>query len=331
MTQPDSSAKCESAGNESTRITVEGIKRAAAMIDPQFLNTPQVEFDSIAKETGVHVVLKIETLNPIRSFKGRGTSYFTACLRDSQALVTASAGNFGQGLAFASRSKGINLTVFAAQTANPLKIERMRDFGAEVILTGHDFEEAKAAARDYAAAKGARFVEDGRDAAISEGAGTIATELLESPKPFDAILVPVGNGALINGIGTWVKRHAPKTAIIGVCASGAPAMARSWRSGKVENAAADTIADGVAVRVPVAEAVEQMRNVVDDILLVEDAAIVQAMRLILHHAGLVTEPAGALAFAALLVHGSAYTGRQVAAPLCGANITPEQFRAWLST
>ena len=329
MTQP-AKENCESPGNERTRITAEGIERAVAMIDAQFLNTPQVEFESIAKETGVHIVLKIETLNPIRSFKGRGASYFIAGLRDLRALVTASAGNFGQGLAFAGRSKGINVTVFAAKTANPLKIACMRDFGAEVVLVGQDFDEAKSAAREYAVARDTRFVEDGRDAAISEGAGTIAIELLDSQKPFDAILVPVGNGALINGIGSWVKKHAPETSVIGVCASGAPAMARSWRSGKVENAASETIADGVAVRVPIAEAVAHMRNVVDDVLLVEDAAIVQAMRLILHHAGLVTEPAGALGVAGALTHRTRFIGRRIAVPLCGANITPEQFRTWLT-
>jgi threonine dehydratase len=144
------------------------------VIDPQFLNTPQVEFDSLAKEIGVELLLKIETLNPIRSFKGRGASYLTSCMRDSRALVAASAGNFGQGLAHAGRTRGISVTVFAAETANPLKVARMRDFGADVVLVGRDFDEAKSAARDFAAEQDARFVEDGRDSEIAEGAGTIA-------------------------------------------------------------------------------------------------------------------------------------------------------------
>lgn len=327
MTRPVSAEKFES--QRSGAISIAGIERAASVIDPQFLNTPQVEFDSIAKEIGVDLLLKIETLNPIRSFKGRGASYLTFRMRDSRALVAASAGNFGQGLAYAGRATGISVTVFTAETANPLKVARMRDFGSDVVLVGRDFDDSKLAARDYAAEKGARFVEDGRESEINEGAGTIALELLESKRPLDAILVPVGNGALINGIGTWVKAHAPETSVIGVCASGAPAMERSWRSGTIETSATETIADGVAVRVPVAEAVEQMRKVVDDVLLVDDSTILEAMRFILHHAGLVTEPAGALGVAAALAYRSRFTGRHVAVPICGANITPDQFRSWL--
>ena len=275
------------------------------------------------------MVLKVETLNPVRSFKGRGAYYYVHRLPERTPLVVPSAGNFGQGLAHAARAHGIPLTVFAAETANPLKVARMRELGAEVVLAGQDFDAAKVAARAHAERLGSRFIEDGRDPPISEGAGTIAVELLRWPQPFDAILVALGNGAMLNGIGTWVRAHAPQTRVIGVCARGAPAMERSWRSGRVETTAAvETIADGIGVRVPVPDALTDMRGLVDEVLLVDDATILRAMRLLLHHTGLLAEPSGAVGVAVVLAHRERFAGQRLATPLCGGNVTAEQFQAW---
>ncbi len=311
------------------RLSLDRIAEAASAIDPLFRDSPQLECEPLSRALGAALVLKVETLNPIRSFKGRGAHYYVHRLADRTPLVVPSAGNFGQGLAHAARARSIPLTVFAAETANPLKVARMREFGAEVVLVGEDFDGAKAAARSHAADRGLRFVEDGRDPPISEGAGSMAVELLRWPQPFDAVLVALGNGAMINGIGTWVKAHSPATRVIGVCASGAPAMERSWRSGRLETTpAVATIADGIAVRVPVPEALEDMRDVVDEVLLVEDGAILTAMRLLLHHAGLLIEPAGAAGVAAVVAHRGLFAGQRVAVPLCGGNVTREQFNAW---
>ena len=138
------------------------------------------------------------------------------------------------------------------------------------------------------------MVEDGREPEISEGAGSIAVELLARGDAFDAVLVPLGNGALLNGMARWIKASSPATAVVGVCSAGADAMARSWRAGTVvESASADTIADGIAVRVPVPEAVADMHGQVDDVLLVDDEALHQAMDSLERHAGLIAEPAGA--------------------------------------
>jgi threonine dehydratase len=314
---------------QNPKLSVPRIEEAMSVMDPVFRNTPQISCDPLSREAGADIVLKVETLNPIRSFKGRGTDYFVHCLEDRTPLVTASAGNFGQGLAYAARKRGLGLEVFAAENANPLKVDRMRDLGAKVTLTGSDFDAAKAAAREYAERTERRLVEDGREAAISEGAGTIGLELLRLEKTLDAIVVPVGNGAMINGIGTWVKAHLPGTRIIGVCAAGAPAMERSWRSSQVMvTAEANTIADGIAVRVPVPVAVEHMKDTVDDVLLIDDATTLQAMRLLLHHTGLLVEPAGAIGVAAIIAHREQFAGRYVATPLCGSNVTPQQFREW---
>ena len=299
------------------------------VVDPVFLNSPQLTFDTLSTELGAEIVLKIETLNPIRSFKGRGADYFVHCLKDRQPLVAASAGNFGQGLAYAASKRGVDLQMFAAENANPLKVARMRELGAKVTLAGNDFDASKAAALEHAARMGMRFVEDGRESAISEGAGTIALELMRWGRVFDAMVVPLGNGALINGIGTWIKAHSPTTRIVGVCANGAPAMEQSWRSGRpIATAGVDTIADGIAVRIPVPTAVDQMKSTVDEVLLVDDATILRAMRLLLHHTGLLIEPAGAVGIAALLAHPSRFAGQLVATPLCGGNVTSEQIERW---
>lgn len=310
-------------------ISLERIEHAASVIDPVFRDTPQVSFEPLSQELGAEIVLKVETLNPVRCFKGRGGDYGVRCLPDKTPIVVASAGNFGQGVARAARQRGIAITVFAARNANPLKIVRMQDLGAEVMLSGEDFDAAKAAARQYADDHDLRFVEDGRDRSISEGAGSMAVELLRWPQPFDAILVALGNGAMINGIGTWVKAHAPETQIIGVCAEGAPAMERSWHKGQfVTTQTVDTISDGIGVRIPVPQALEDMRGIVDDVVLVDDTTTIKAMGLLLHHTGLLIEPSGAVGVAALMTYRERFADQLLATPLCGANVTREQFRRW---
>jgi threonine dehydratase len=220
--------------------------------------------------------------------------------------------------------------VYSATTAKPLKVARMRAMGAEVRLFSDDFDAAKAEAKRFCAESGAVFVEDGQDAAISEGAGTIGLELLRRGTPFDTLLLPLGNGALATGIGRWVKAHAPDVCVVAVAAAGADAMAASWREGRVvERAAVHTIADGIAVRVPVPEAVADMRGTVDEVLLVSEDAIERAMRLAFQHAGLVVEPAGVVGVAALLDH-PALRGGRAATVLCGSNLTPEQVTRWLT-
>jgi threonine dehydratase len=249
---------------------------------------------------------------------------------DTRPLVCASAGNFGQGLAYAAARRGRSVTVFAAHTANPLKLERMRRLGADVRLAGDDFDAAKVAARTHADQSGARFVEDGAEAAIAEGAGSLAVELTDWPERMDAVYVPVGNGALVTGVGRWLKAHAPRTQVVGVCATGAPAMVDSWRAGApsaTERAA--TIADGIAVRVPVERAVRDLAGSVDRMIVVDDTLLVEAMRLAFETLGVVVEPAGAAGLAGCLLEREQWQQQLVAVPLCGGNLTPEQVQQWL--
>lgn len=319
--------------NSDHRLSIENIEEAYRVIDPAFRDSPQIHSRGLSELTGCRMVVKIETLNPIRSFKGRGADYFVRKAADpKEPLVCASAGNFGQGLACAAAKRDISLTVFAAATANPLKVEKMRSFGAQVIQIGADFDAAKRHARDYAERTGGRFVEDGREPAISEGAGTIGLEMMRGGSKFDALVIPLGNGALLGGTGRYVRAASPETRIIGVCASGAPSMEISWRSGVItETPTIDTIADGIGVRVPIGEAVEDLRTLVDDILLVDDDRIIEAMRLIHRELGIVIEPAGAAGLAAILSDPGRFADQTVGTVLCGGNLTSQQIRDWLVT
>ena len=163
------------------RLSVENIERSARVIDPVFTGTPQYNCEPLSQVLGADVVLKVETLNPIRSFKGRGADFFMSETRETfrnQNLVCATAGNFGQAMAYVCRSNNRPLIIYSATTANPLKIDRMRSMGAEVRQMGDNFDAAKEHAKAFCAETGSHFVEDGRDIAISEGAGSIAVELM---------------------------------------------------------------------------------------------------------------------------------------------------------
>jgi threonine dehydratase len=315
---------------ETCRLSLGNIERAAGVIDPVFLRTPQFVCEPLGDVLGARVVLKVETLNPIRSFKGRGADFLVSQADPASSFMCASAGNFGQAMAYACRKRGLAVTVYASVNANPLKIDRMRGLGARVVLHGRDFDEAKAEARRVARESGVRFVEDGLDVEAAEGAGTIGLEWLAHPEPLDALLVPLGNGALFTGVARVMKAHRPATRMIAVQAAEAPAMVESWRAGRaVERESAGTIADGVAVRVPIEEALRDMAGLIDQAVLVRESTILDAMRLVHRHAGIVTEPSGALGIAALLENPDAFRGQAVATILCRGNLTPEQMKSWL--
>ena len=317
----------------SHRLSLENIAEAARTIDPVFLHSPQFMSEGLSKHFGCSLTLKLETANPIGSFKGRGASFYVdqmVAAGNVTPMVCASAGNFGQAMAYACRTHGLPLIVFASIHANPLKIAKMRAFGAEVRLAGEDFDAAKLAAANWASENGASMVEDGRQPEISEGAGSIGVELLAAGKPFDAILLPLGNGALLTGVARWIRAHSPATQVIAVSSVHAAAMHDSFKSGHiVEYQQAPTIADGIAVRVPIPEAVEDMKGIVDDVLLVEEASILEAMKLVLQHERLIVEPAGVVGIAALLEHPKLNAHNHIATVLCGNNLTEDQIRTWL--
>jgi|SRR5690348_6814693 len=303
------------------RISVASIREARSRIDPEFLNSRFAEHDVLSTAVGARLLCKIEAENAVRSFKGRGAqSFINALARCPAGVMTASAGNFGLALTYAAHKRNIATTVYAAETANPAKLDLMRSAGAIVEVFGQDLDEAKKEARDVAGKGNIPFVEDGREPEISAGAGTMAMEITAWPQFINSILVPLGNGALLAGIGCWFRAYSPMTQIVGVCAEGAPSMALSWRSGRLQTTeAVNTIADGIAVRVPVPEALDDIRGVIDDVVLVSEDALKHAVELLRGSLALVCEPAGAAGVAALLSHSRLSKGL-VCTPITGANI-----------
>lgn len=312
-------------------MVIENIQAASRSIDPVFLNTPQFFADSLSRVLGTRILVKVETANPIRSFKGRGAEYLASRLAKNTPVLTASAGNFGQAMAYACGRRDIGLTVYASVNANPLKLERMRALGATVVLSGDDFDAAKIEAKRVAHATGVRLVEDGLDVETGEGAGTIGVELADGKDEFDAILLPLGNGALTCGVGRYLKHARPAIRVVAIQSAGAPAMLESWQQKRlVTFDTISTIADGIGVRVPIPECVRDMEGVVDDGILVKDASLIAAMRLAHEHLGIVLEPSGAAGLAAILENRASFADQNVVVVLCGGNLTPDQMKLWLS-
>jgi len=279
-------------------------------VNPVFLNTPQFQSDGLSARDKHAVVVKVETVNPVRSFKGRGAwlavrELIASGEADAQhGIVVASSGNFGQAIAYAGHAHQIPVTVFVDGNANPVKVARTRGFGAAVVLIGRDFDEAHEHARKRARETGQTLVTDGRETAFAVGAGTIALEVTQAigagrVPPIDTAYLPVGNGALIVGVGTWLRHASPSTRVVGVQAEGAPSMTLSWRAGRpIETERADTAAEGLATRVPVPEAVQAMKSVVDEMVLVSEAAFLEAQHDLTSELGVLVESAGAAAWAA---------------------------------
>ncbi len=320
------------------RLSIDRIIEASGRIDPVFRDSHELECEPLSRALGCRLTIKVETANPIGNFKGRGAETFVARVLEHGErgpLVCASAGNFGLALAYAGRKHGLPVTVFAARNANPVKLDRLRALGAELRLAGEDFDASKAEARAFAAATGARFVEDGLEPAISEGAGTIGLEVLARGDAFEALVLPLGNGALAAGIGTVFTARSPSTRIIAVGSRGAPAMAESWRRGPgavpVTYPRVDTIADGIAVRVPIPEALDDLHQVLDEVVEGDDAALIDAMALLHVHTGLPSEPAGVAGIAAIVSEPGRFAGLRVATVLTGNNVPPERAREWINS
>ncbi|MFC9977498.1 threonine/serine dehydratase [Spirillospora sp. NPDC127200] len=310
-------------------LDVARIEKAVQVIDPVFLDTPQYLDEQLCRALGGRAVtVKLETANPVRSFKGRGADLMLSTLAPGTPVVCASSGNFGQAVAYAGRARGMPVEVFVPESVNPGKRERMETFGARIVIAGADGSAAREAAAAHAERHPDRvYLQDGRQAAIAEGAGTIGVELTGGAGglDFDAVVLPVGDGALVNGVARWMKAHAPGTRIVGVNAEGAPSMLESLRAGRAVGVRrADTFADGIAVRTPLDASVRRARALVDEIVLVSDGAIADAMELAARTLGVVLEPAGAAGLAAIAE--GLVPGDRLATVLTGANPRPEQLR-----
>ena len=311
------------------RLEMERIESALGKIDPVFLNSPQYVCESLSHVLGCRIVLKVETINPIRCFKGRGIETVLSDLslgKGLEKVVCASAGNLGQALAYSGRLRGWSVTVTASKKASRSKIERMKAFNANVILVDGAIEEALSAATDFAARAGAFLIEDSRNVGTCEGAGTIGLELAAFSPSVDAVLISLGAGAMATGVGYSMKCRLPAVEVLTVQPEHAPAMTLSFRAGHVVDAGPPhTIADGVAGRYVLPEVLGDLNEVASETFLVSEESIGEGMRLLYSCSGLIVEPAAALGIAAILENRDRFGGMTVATILCGANISSTDF------
>lgn len=302
------------------------------MIDPVFLDTPLYRCEALEPALGCTVSIKLETANPVRSFKGRGTEVVASRLAEHgpRAVVCASAGNLGQALAWSGRGRGLDVTVVASRFATAAKLDRIRALGAKLELVDGDHEMARERAAAIARHDGIRLVEDSLDIETCEGAATIGLELVDTVPSFDTVLIALGGGALATGVGHVVKTSAPEVEVICVQPQGAPAMTRSWHGRRVVTTdSTDTIADGVAGRCPIPAVLDDLLVVADDAVLVQEASIIAGMRMLLDHAGVVVEPSAALGIAALLEDRDRFAGRHVVTIVCGSNVDMDAYHRWV--
>ena len=234
---------------QETRLDTARIQAARRVIDPVFLDTPLYRCEALEPGLGCTVSIKLETANPVRSFKARGTEVVASLLagNGSRAVVCASAGNLGQALAWSGRGRGLDVTVVASRFAPAAKLDRIRALDARLELVDGDFDMARERAAAIARYDGIRLVEDSLDIETCEGAATIGLELVDTVPSFDAVLIALGGGALATGVGHVVKALAPEVEVICIQPFGAPAMTHSWRQRRVVTTdSTSTIADGVA-------------------------------------------------------------------------------------
>jgi threonine dehydratase len=317
---------------QETRLDTARIRAARRVIDPVFLDTPLYRCEALEPGLGCTVSIKLETANPVRSFKARGTEVVASLLADnaSRAAVCASAGNLGQALAWSGRGRGLDVTVVASRFATRAKLDRIRALDAGLELVDGDHEMARERAAAIARYDGIRLVEDSLDIETCEGAATIGLELVETRPSFDTVLVALGGGALATGVGHVVKALAPEVEVICVQPLGAPALTHSWRQRRVVTTdSTDTIAD--AGRRPIPAVLDDLLLVADDAVLVQETSIIAGMRTLLDHAGLVVEPSAALGIAAILEDRDRFAGRHVVTIVCGSNVDVDAYQRWVGT
>ena len=314
-------------GSEVGGITPSSVERAARELATYLPPTPLQYSRAFTHKAGCHVHIKIESIQPIRAFKVRGA--LTKIMRlhpekGSAGVITASAGNHGQGVAYAAAVFKIPATVYVPETANQLKVEAIRRLGATVVPAGRNYNDAYLEAMRHQEQGGATFVHAFNDPDVIAGQGSIAVELLNDLEHFDTVLVPIGGGGLIGGIAMYLKQKRPGVRVIGVEPAGADGMRRSLEAGRVVTLdRVNTIADGLAASAPGQLTLELAQRYVDEVVLVQDDEMLRAIRLLFEWEHLLAEPAGAAALAALLYHYSPAPNERVVVVLSGANVTDE--------
>jgi threonine dehydratase len=304
--------------------TLADVRAARERIAGRLHLTPVMSATRLGQRVGASLSLKCESLQKTGSFKVRGALNTVAQLdRESRArgVITVSAGNHAQALAWASRDAGVPCTVVMPTIASRAKVEASRGYGAEVVQHGASSIEAFAHARTLASERKLVFVHPFDDAPIVAGQGTVGLEILDQASDAEIIVVPVGGGGLISGVAIAIKEQRPNVRIYGVEPTGASAMRRSLDAGHaVRLDSLKTLADGLAAPMAGELTFEVVRRYVDDVVLVSDEEIVSAMRELLASAKLLTEGGGAAATAAILSGKIPVQGKRVVSVISGGNV-----------
>jgi threonine dehydratase len=314
-----------SAGAAAAAVTFADIEAAAARLAGQVLDTPCVESLTLGQIVGARVFLKFENLQFTASFKERGALNKLASLvaggQRPCGVIAASAGNHAQGVAHHAQRLGLRAVIVMPQHTPTVKVERTRGFGAEVVLFGETFDDARERALVLAAEQGLAFVHPFDDPLVIAGQGTIGIEMLRAQPSIDTLVIAVGGGGLVSGIATAVRRLKPSVQIIGVQTARFPAMVNAIK-GTHHPQGTSTIAEGIAVGQPGEITRVLVKELVDDLVLVDEGDIEQALVMLLEIEKTLVEGAGAAGLAALLKEPAPYAGRHVGLVLCGGNIDP---------
>ena len=305
-------------------LTVDAIHAAAERLHGEIVDTPCMPSRTLSALTGCDVFLKFENLQFTASFKERGALNKMAQLSAAEraaGVLAVSAGNHAQGVAYHAERMGIAATIVMPRFASAVKVERTRGFGAEVVLEGDTFDDARAHGLRLAQMRGLTLVHPFDDLAVVAGQGTIGLEMLRQQPEIDTLVIAIGGGGLIGGVATAARAIKPGIRVVGVQTERFPAAWNARHGGTLEIAQA-TIADGIAVKSPGALTAPLIDAHVDDIVLVGEDDIEQAILMLLEIEKTVVEGAGAVGLAALVRHRERFAGAKVGLILCGGNIEP---------
>ncbi|WP_372525521.1 threonine ammonia-lyase [Piscinibacter sp.] len=305
-------------------LTASDIHAAAARLRGHVLETPCVPSRTLSAIAGCEVFLKFENLQFTASFKERGALNKIAQLSDAErqrGVLAVSAGNHAQGVAYHAQRLAIPATIVMPRFAPAVKVENTRRFGATVVIEGDTFDDARSYGLQLAQERGLTVVHPYDDLAVAAGQGTIGLEMLAQQPQLDTLVIAIGGGGLISGVATAARSIKPDIEVIGVQTERFPAV---WNAmhGEHRDSAQATIADGIAVKLPGALTLPLIRERVNDVLLVGEDDIEQAILMLLEIEKTVVEGAGAVGLAALLKHRARFAGRKVGLVLSGGNIEP---------
>ncbi|MCC6166350.1 MAG: pyridoxal-phosphate dependent enzyme [Caldilineaceae bacterium] len=314
--------------------TFRDVLAAANVVHRYLPPTPLHHYPMLDRLLGAEVYVKHENYQPIGAFKVRGGVNFMAHL-DAESrrrgIVTASTGNHGQSMAYAAQLFDARAVIVVPENANPIKVEAMRAYGAEVVFHGADFEASKRHCATLEREAGLRFVSSGDEPLLIAGVATHTLELLQTQPDIQTILVPIGGGSGAAGACLTAKAVNPAIEVIAVQASGAPAAYLTWQARDWRSAPSQTFAGGLATGEPFMLPQRILWGLLDDFVLVDDDELRVAVRLLLEKAKTLAEPAGAAPLAAALRLRQRLAGKKVALILSGGNISPAELRQCLDT